>query len=107
MRKPEEDLRQELRWEATQRVQRSLVLSKLARVEGISVSKEDIEAEIERLAESAGPRAAEVRRMFAARRGREALEGSLFTRRTLERLVAIASGEEVPSPPREGESNEE
>ena len=107
MRKPEEDLRQELRWEATQRVQRSLVLSKLARVEGISVSKEDIEAEIERLAESAGPRATEVRRMFAARRGREALEGSLFTRRTLERLVAIASGEEVPSPPREGESNEE
>jgi hypothetical protein len=46
--------------------------------------------------------------MFAARRGREALEGSLFTRRTLERLVAIASGEEVPSPAvRQGESNEE
>jgi len=107
MRKPEEELRQELHWEATQRVQRSLVLGKLAQVEGISVSKQDIDAEIERLAASAGPRAAEVRRMFASRRGREALESSLFTRRTLDRLVAIASGEEVPSPPREGESNEE
>jgi trigger factor len=107
MRKPEEELRQELRWEASQRVQRSLVLSKLAEAEGITVGKDDIDAEIERLAASAGPRAAEVRRMFAGRRGREALEGSLFTRRTLERLVAIASGEQVPSPVGEEGSNEE
>jgi trigger factor len=107
MRKPEEELRQELHWEATQRVQRSLVLMKLAEAESISISKEDIDAEIERLAASSGPRAAEVRRMFASQRGREALESSLFTRRTLDRLVVIASGEEVPSPPREGESNEE
>ena len=106
-RKPEDELRQELRWEATQRVQRSLVLSKLAQVEGISVTKDDIDAEIERMAASAGPRAVEVRRMFAGKRGREALEGSLFTRRTLDRLVAIASGEEVPSPAGEGGSNEE
>jgi len=107
LRKPEEDLRQELRWEAIQRVQRSLVLSKLAEAEGIAVSKDDIDAEIERLVGSAGPRAEEVRRMFAGKRGREALESSLFTRRTLDRLVAIASGEEVPSPAGEGESNEE
>jgi len=107
LRKPEEDLRQELRWEAIQRVQRSLVMSKLAEAEGIAVSKDDIDAEIERLAVSAGPRAAEVRRMFAGKRGREALESSLFTRRTLDRLVAIASGEEVPSPAGEEESNEE
>lgn len=107
MRKPEEELRQELRWQAIQRVQRSLVLSKLAEVEGISVSKEDIDAEIERLAASSGPRAEEVRRMFASRRAREALESSLFTRRTLDRLVAIASGEKMPTPAGEGEANEE
>jgi trigger factor len=107
MRKPEEELRQELRWAATQRVQRSLVLSKLAEVEGIAVSKEDIDAEIERLAASAGAQAADVRRMFAGQRGREAVEGSLFTRRTLDRLVAIASGEEAPSPASEEEPNEE
>jgi len=107
MRKPEEELRQELRWEATERVQRSLVLSQLAEAEGISVSKGDVDAEIERLAASAGPRAAEVRRMFAGKRGREALESSLFTRRTLDRLVAIASGEEVASPAGEEESNKE
>jgi trigger factor len=107
MRRPEDELRQELRWEATMRVQRSLVLSTLAEVEGISVGKDDIDAEIERLAASAGPRADEVRRMFASKRGREALESSLFTRKTLDRLVAIVSGEEVPSPAGGGESNEE
>jgi trigger factor len=107
LRKPEDDLRQELRWEAIQRVQRSLVLSKLAEVEGIAVNKDDIDSEIDRLAASAGPRADEVRRMFAGKRGREALESSLFTRRTLDRLVAIASGEEVPPPSGEGKSNEE
>jgi len=107
MRRPEDELRQELHWEATQRVQRSLVVSKLAEVEGIAVAKEDIDAEIERLAASSGARAEEVRRMFASKRGREALEHSLFTRKTLDRLVAIASGQEVPSPAGEGESNEE
>ena len=107
MRKPEEELRQELHWEATQRVQRLLVLSKLAEVEGIAVSKEDIDAEVERLAASSGPRAEEARRIFASQRGREALERSLFTRKTLDRLVAIASGEEVPSPSGEEESNKE
>jgi FKBP-type peptidyl-prolyl cis-trans isomerase (trigger factor) len=88
-------------------VQRSLVLSKLAETEGIAVNKDDIDSEIDRLATSAGPRADEVRRMFAGKRGREALESSLFTRRTLDRLVAIASGEEVPPPTGEGKSNEE
>jgi trigger factor len=107
MRKSEEELRQELRWEATERVQRSLVLSKLAEVEGIAVSKEDIDAEIERLAASSGARAEETRRIFASQRGREALERSLFTRKTLDRLVVIASGEEVLSPSGEEESNKE
>ena len=107
MRKSEEELRQELRWEAAQRVQRWLVLAKVAEVEGIVVSKEDVDAEIERLAGSSGARAEETRRIFASQRGREALERSLFTRKTLDRLVAIASGEEVPSPAGEDESNKE
>lgn len=106
MRKSEEELRQELRWEAAQRVQQSLVATKVAEMEGITVSKEDIDAEIERLVASAGRRAEEVRRIFSSRKGREALEHSLFGRKTLDRLVAIASGE-MPSPVGEEESNKE
>jgi trigger factor len=74
------------------------VVGKVAAVEGISVSEEDIDGEIERLAESSGSRADEVRKIFGSADSREALERSLLSRKTVERLVAIASGEEVPPP---------
>jgi len=96
--KSEEELRQELRLQAVERIQGSLVLGKVAAVEGISVSEEDVDAEIERLAASSGSRADEVRKIFGSADSREALERSLLSRRTVERLVAIASGEDVPPP---------
>lgn len=96
VRKSEEEVRQELRLQAVERIQRSLVLRKVAEVEAISVGEEDIDAEIERLAASSGPRGDEVRKVFASAGGRDALGRSLLTRKTVERLVAIASGEEVP-----------
>jgi trigger factor len=92
----EEELRQELRLQAVERIQNSLVLGKVAEVEGISVGKEDIDAEIERLAASSGPRADEMRKIFGSAGAREALKRSLFTRKTVERLVAIASGDVSP-----------
>ncbi len=96
--KSEEEVRQELRLQAVERIQRSLVLSKVAEAEAISVSEEDIDAEIERLAASSEPRGDEVRKIFDSAGGRDALRRSLLTRKTVERLVAIASGEEVPPP---------
>jgi trigger factor len=97
VRKSEEELRQELRLQAVERIQNSLVLGKVAEVEGISVGEEDIDAEIERLGASSGPRADEVRKVFGSAGAREALERSLLTRKTVERLVAIASGEAPPA----------
>ena len=99
----EEEVRQELRLQAVERIQRSLVLGKVAEVEGISVGEEDIDAEIERLAASAGPRGDEVRKVFGSAGGRQAVERTLFTRKTVERLVAIASGEGAPPPAEAGE----
>jgi trigger factor len=98
VRKSEEEVRQELRLQAVERIQRSLVLSKVAETEAISVSEEDVDAEIERLAASSGPRGDEVRRVFGSPGARDALRRSLLTRKTVERLVAIASGDEVPPP---------
>jgi trigger factor len=97
--KSEEELRQELRLQAVERIQRSLVLNNVAKVEGISVSQEDIDAEIDRLAASSGSGADEVRKVFGSPGGRDALERSLLTRKTVDRLVASASGEELPPPP--------
>jgi trigger factor len=96
VRKSEEELRQELSFQAVERIQRSLVLGKVAEVEAISVNEDDIDAEIERLVAGAGPRGDEVRKVFDSAGGRGALQRSLLTRRTVERLAAIAAGEEVP-----------
>jgi trigger factor len=96
VRKSEEEVRQELSLQAVERIQRSLVLRKVAEVEAISVGEEDIDAEIDRLAASSGPRGDEVRKVFDSAGARDALGLSLLTRQTVERLVAIASGEEVP-----------
>lgn len=89
--KSEEELRAELRPPAEERVRRSLVLSQVAEAENITVGDAEVEAEVERLVAGAGEQADEARRLFASEQGRDALRRSLLTRKTLERLVDIAS----------------
>jgi len=93
--KSEEELRQDLRPLALERVRRSLILSEVAEAENISVSDADIDQEVERLSSSAGPQAEEVRRFFAGADGRDALRRRLLTQRVLDRLVSIAEGEDA------------
>lgn len=118
--KSEEEFREEWRPIATQRVLRSLVLRKVAEVEGVAVTEEDIEAEIDRLAGSS-ERSADFRALFSGGAGREQIERVLFGRKTMDRLVDIVTGQdsteapEAPfdsaqdrqeSPPTEAESGE-
>lgn len=93
--KSEEELRAELRPPAEERVRRSLVLSQVAEAENIMVGDAEVEAEVERLVAGAGEQADEARRLFASEQGRDTLRRSLLTRRTLERLVDIASAGEA------------
>ncbi|MGB6837426.1 MAG: trigger factor [Dehalococcoidia bacterium] len=93
--KSEEELRAELRPPAEERVRRSLVLSQVAEAENITVGDAEVEAEVERLVAGAGEQADEARRLFASEQGRDALRRSLLTRKTLERLVDIASAGEA------------
>ena len=93
--KSEEELRAELRPQAEERVRRSLVLSRVTEAENITVDDAEVEAEVERLAEGAGQQADEARRFFASEQGRDTLRRSLLTRKTLERLVDIASAGEA------------
>ena len=99
--KSEEELRQELRPLAVERVRRSLILTQVAEAENIDVSDAEIDQEVERLVSSAGPQAEEVRRLFADVDSRDALRRRLLARRTLDRLVDIASGESAAD--REGQ----
>jgi len=91
--KSEEELRQELRPLAVERVRRSLILTQVAEAENIDVSDAEIDQEVERIVSSAGPQAEEVRRLFVGADGRDALRRRLLARRTLDRLVDIASSE--------------
>jgi len=91
--KSEEELRQELRPLALERVRRSLILTQVAEAENIDVSDAEIDQEVERLVSSAGPQGEGVRRFFAEAEGRDALRRRLLTRTTLDRLTSIASGE--------------
>jgi trigger factor len=89
----EDDLRLELRPTAIERVIRSLLLTTVADVENIDVSDAEIDAEVEQMASAAGEQAADVRKLFQGEDRRNAIRRSLLTRKTLDRLVSIASGE--------------
>lgn len=86
-----EQLRAELEPIADVRLRRSLVLSKVAEVENIEVTDDDISAEIETMTAAAGPQAAQFRQMFDSPNGRDTIRRNLLTRKTLSRLIEIAT----------------
>lgn len=84
-----QELVDDLKPAATERVRRSLVLSQLAVDEKIEVEDADVDAEIERLVESSGPQADQMRKIFDSPDAKASIGRSLLTRKTLERLVEI------------------
>ncbi len=89
----ESEYRESLREAAEARVKRSLVLSQLSEAEGIAVSAEEIEGELDKLVEPMGDDAERFRQMFATEEGVATIRRNLLTRKTLERLAEIARGE--------------
>ncbi len=90
IKKTPEELRESLAPAATERVKRSLALTRLAEDEEIVVAPGEVDEEIERLAASSGQQADQVRRMFGSADARMAIERSVLTRKTMDRLMAIA-----------------
>jgi trigger factor len=89
--KSEDELRDELRTIAERRIRRSLVLSEVAKAEHIDVTDEEVEAEVDRIASGAGAQSEEFRRLFSGEAARESLRRSLLTKKTLDRLVELAT----------------
>ncbi|MEO6398306.1 MAG: hypothetical protein ABIP13_07540, partial [Tepidiformaceae bacterium] len=94
----EADYRETLRDVAEVRVKRSLSLNKLAETEGIDVSADEIEEELDTLVAPMGDDASRFRDMFATEEGVSTIRRNLMSRKTLERLTAIASGEREEQP---------
>lgn len=95
--KSEDELVAELRPLAEARIRRSLVLSEVTEAEDIQVSDDDVETEIERLSSGIADQADEVRRLFSEEAAKENLRRSLSTKKTLDRLVEIASNGAGPA----------
>ncbi len=91
--KSEEEVRAQVREAAEERLRRSLVLTQFADAENITVTHEEIDAEIDRMAVSAGEQSDMIRRVFGTENGHATVERSLLTRKTLDKLVELASSD--------------
>ena len=94
IREQPELIRETLRKTAQERVRRSLVLTALAEAEQVKVEPAEVDTEIERIVGSSGAQAAQIGQLFKSPGGREAIERSLLTSKTLRRLIEIVSGPE-------------
>ncbi len=90
--KTQEQIRDELKPEALERVTRSMVIGQVIQDEGIVVSDDEINAEIESMVKDAGERGTQLRQLFSYPQSRESLRRSVLTRKAVERLADIARG---------------
>jgi len=97
-RRTREQLHEELADVATERVRRSLALTRLAEQEEIKAEDQEVDAEVERLVGSSGAQADQLRRLFGSPDGRAAIARSLVTRKTMDRLAEIAFRDGAPPP---------
>ncbi|MEO8540063.1 MAG: trigger factor [bacterium] len=94
----EAEFRETWREAADLRVRRSLVLSQLQEAEGLDVSAEEIDQELDSLVAPMGDDSARFRQMFASEEGVATIRRNLLSRKTLDRLAAIARGEQKEEP---------
>ncbi len=87
-----EDWRAEQRQQAERQIKARVMLDAVAEREGLSVSPDEVEDEIERTAQSYGQQADEVRRALMTQDSRRRIASSLRRHKAIERLVEIAGG---------------
>ena len=91
--KTKEELRSEFQPQAQRNLETGLVLTKLVKLEDLSVDQEEIEERIEERLESLGPRASNRREWLQSLEGRLSTESKLLAEKAIDRLRAIARGE--------------
>ena len=95
----EEELREQMKPQAEERLNTMLMLRKLADVEEIEVGDEDVEVEITNLIESTGGNSdASMMQALNTENARESIRSSLMNRKIMARLVGISQGGESASP---------
>jgi trigger factor len=91
--KPKEKLREDMEPNARTRLERSLMLTEVVKLEELEVSEEEINSQIEMASAAWGVRADEVRTSLSSEAGQQAMRNRLLSSKAVQRLVAIAKGE--------------
>jgi len=101
----EEELREQMKPQAEDRLNTFLLLRKIADVENIEVSSEDVEAEISNLISSTGGESeASMKQALSTENAKESIRTSLMNRKIMARLVEIVQGDASASPAAEESS---
>jgi trigger factor len=87
-----QQLREELRPLAQERVLRGLVMAQLIEVENIQVSKDEVQSEVGEIATGVGEQADQVRQLFSREENLGSLQRTMLQRKALQRLAEIVSG---------------
>lgn len=94
-----EQIFEELKPIAELRLRRSLVLTEVSEAEKIDVPDAEIDEEIDRLSAAGGPQADQLRQMFSTEGGKDTIRRNLITRKTLARLVELATQDGAAAKP--------
>lgn len=89
--KSEEELRRELRPQAEERLKKALVFSKFTEKEGIAIKDEEVDREVEEIADSYGDQAEEMKKALLSPEPQRSIRSRLFSQKALERLVEIGT----------------
>ncbi len=99
-----EQLREEYREPARQRLVRGLVLSEVAKAEGVEVEAADIEAEMARIQQGISEdELSNVRELLRSERWQERMRSDIYDRKLLNMVVEMATGEPLDDPIAESE----
>ncbi len=88
-----EQVREELKPQAENRLQRALVLGKIVDLENLQVGENEIDSALDRIVAPLESRSADLRKRLNTPSTRRSLTLDLLTDRAIERLVSIARGE--------------
>ena len=95
----EEELREQMKPEAEDRLNTTLILRKLADIEQIEIGEDDVEAEINNLISSTGGESeVAMKQALNTENAKDSIKSSLLNRKIMARLVELVQGNTSSSP---------
>jgi trigger factor len=104
--KSHEQLHEDFKPRAEKRLRRALVIGKLIDAEALQVEDQEVQERIDRLAGSIEDESGNLRKALEKPASRHRIRNDLLVEKAVDRLTAIARGEEIPEPQPKVETKE-